>query len=182
MVAVIPPIIAATVAFFSMAVAVIAATWPFILIGAAIVGVIYLVWELIESIMALGADFMNFGSMIVTSIWEGIQSGWSWLADQFTSLIGDLPGGKYILQALGISANVEGAGVVSAPTASVASAAVSPLGVMSGETKTPFAGATDTYSEKNTTTEKLSNIKLHIDGKELKSWVDKEDRDEDSRN
>lgn len=168
----------------------------FYLLGAAIgiaggilVGIIAIVRDVVDifkwlgsTIYDLSSAFVSFGANIVSSIWSGITSGWSWLVDQFTKLISDLPGGGYILQALGIDVEGSGGGqVAAAPVTAVAPTDVSPLGAMSAETKNPFTGASNTYSETKSSKEVMKNITVHLDGNEIKSWVDSKDRETDSR-
>lgn len=191
-----------------MAISVIAATWPIILIGGAIIGIIAIIknWGSIVDwisakftlamdylkqkgedlkgwFMGLPAAFMSIGQNIVTSIISGIKSGWSSLVNTMLDLLASLPGGGAILKFLGIEANVDGAsgGGVVPVTPSLGLDTPTEIGRTTADIKTSTNRTEMTNTTSKESKEVLKTINLHIDGKEVKSIMDDQDKLEDSR-
>jgi hypothetical protein len=59
------------------------------------------VMNLLQPLIDLGAEIWNVGSNLISGLWEGIKSGWSYLIKQFDSLIALLP--DKVKQILGIA-------------------------------------------------------------------------------
>lgn len=202
------------VGMLSLAVAVIAATWPLLLIIGIIYAVYYAfthwgeivewfsglwsdfassavdafsdVWAYISSFfdwfMGLPSAFINWGSAVVDAIYEGIMGSWDWLASELTGLIEWLPGGGLILDAFGVERSGNGfddmvgltgnGNVVTPEAAANGDSRVNPyLAAASGGT------STNTYERSET----VGEFKLYVDGKELKTKLDKIDRTQDNR-
>jgi tape measure domain-containing protein len=76
-------IIKATIAFGSMAIAVLAATWPILAIIAAIGLIIAIIYDLYKAFTGGNSVILNF----VKSAWEAISSFFSWIWEGITSFI-----------------------------------------------------------------------------------------------
>ena len=122
----------------------------------------------------LPSAFVNWGVSIVISIWDGIVSGWGWLKDKFLGLIGELPGGHYILDFFGAGqtqnvtpvspASFDGGG----QTQSVLSQATQATKNQNPYVTAPQQG-TNTYHKE----EVITTVNLLIDGNKLNTIMDK---------
>lgn len=133
-----------------------------------------------------GKSFVEAGSNLVEGLKNGILSAWDGLKSLFLGLIKTLPGGQYVLDLLGIGGT--STGQTNAPTkgnvVEPKSNLLQPsfLGMANGQAKIPMfpqVGGQNT-TEKHTE-EKLVSVNLLLDGKQLKTMMDKKDREQESR-
>jgi len=149
-------------------------------VGAAITGAFSIAWEYLKGFVSwffsIPAAFAEWGVSAVEAIWQGIVSSWEWLKQQLVGLISALPGGSYLLEAIG--AGSEGVSTPGAP-----STAPGTLGIATAQTRAGYAVAGGGAESTSTTTreEKLLNVNLIVDGKKLKTTMDKRDREQESR-
>lgn len=192
----------------SLAVAWIAAFWPVLLIIGVIGLLIYAfyhwgdivnwfkkIWN--SFILYIGNAFLEFwdwftsiptravewGINLIKGIKDGILSTWDSLKSLMFNLIKELPGGQYILDFLGVGSSSDTPknpnGNVVTPTNSNKP---SPLSMATAQTKLPInqQGPQQNIYEKQEK-EKLVSVNLLLDGKQLKTVMDKKDRENDSR-
>jgi len=204
-------VIAWTASMIGAAIATLAATWPILLIIGIIIALVYVIqnfgkiWDwVVEKFKAgwhsmveagksifmefivwlggLGIQFFNWGVSLVQSIGDGIISAWEWLKGEMLSLIADLPGGKILLSALGIDvpeANGTGnGGNVSGPTPLTTPSAI---GTTIAQQKSVRGENTNSFTQTVEKKETLQTVKLQIDGRELKTALDKVDKEQNSR-
>lgn len=118
----------------------------------------------------------DIGVKFVQGIHNGILAGWANLKTSLLSLIGDLPGGSMILEALGVGS--------SASVESAAAGAVNAAAEGTSQFAAASAGGTNTVRETNTTTREIvGNINLvaEIDGETVARKVTERQSLEDSR-
>jgi len=130
-----------------------------------------------------GKTFVEAGRNLVEGLKNGLLSAWEGLKSLFLGLIKTLPGGQYILDFLGVGSSSDTPknpnGNVVTPTNSNKP---SPLSMATAQTKLPFnqQGPQQNIYEKQEK-EKLVSVNLLLDGKQLKTVMDKKDRENDSR-
>lgn len=129
----------------------------------------------------LPSAFLEWGMNVVNAIWDGILSGWDWLKQGMIGLISELPGGKMLLKFFGVSGedgSEDGGGVPDEPSP----VGMSQLAMANGNNNVMYSesrGGTNTSTYEKT--ESVQDVKLYIDGKEIKSRMDKIDREQNSR-
>lgn len=140
----------------------------------------------IEWYFSLPVMFFDWGISIVNNIFDGIVSSWEWLKSALIGLITELPGGSLILDFFGVGGTVENGrgnngGSVIQP--SVSGNVMSSASVANGQNKLLQydTGANLQTINTNTLKETVSTVKLYIDGKEVKSRMDKIDKEQNSR-
>lgn len=130
-----------------------------------------------------GKTFVEAGRNLVEGLKSGLLSAWEGLKSLFLGLIKTLPGGQYILDFLGVGSSSDTPknpnGNVVTPTNSNKP---SPLSMATAQTKLPInqQGPQQNIYEKQEK-EKLVSVNLLLDGKKLKTVMDKKDRENDSR-
>lgn len=130
-----------------------------------------------------GKTFVEAGRNLVEGLKSGLLSAWEGLKSLFLGLIKTLPGGQYILDFLGVGSSSDTPknpnGNVVTPTNSNKP---SPLSMATAQTKLPInqQGPQQNIYEKQEK-EKLVSVNLLLDGKQLKTVMDKKDRENDSR-
>lgn len=152
-------------------------------IGSAIVSAFSVAWEYIKGFISwyfsLPATFLGWGVSAVGAIWQGISSSWEWLKQQLIGLISTLPGGSILLDMFG-----GGEGGAGATAGGGAGTSPSALGVAAAQGKVALAGAGAQgagAAGTNSSRETLQTVNLVIDGKQLKTRMDKIDKQDESR-
>lgn len=195
-------------AFISLAISVIMATWPILLIIAVIAAVIWAiknwakivewfkmiwgkVWDWIkdkamgfwDGIKNMGARIKNWGASIVQKLKEGIQSAWgnfkSWLAGLWEKLMAPIKG---VLKFLGLG-KAEGEVNINENVRTAAEGQMdSPIGNAVAQVQ---AAAVEqnipTIIDKSTQTETVKNINLNIDGRPLNAEIQEIETEENFR-
>lgn len=136
--------------------------------------------KLIDWMEALPSSFSDWGSSLVHGIYDGIVNAWSWFTSAFTDLIKDIPGGKYLVD---FFASGDTSGVTNGTgELTPAQAGVSDLGVATsqGKAQAADAGTSDSYYS-TINNESVSGYQLFIDGKELKTRLNKLDKEDAGR-
>lgn len=189
-------------AILSLAAGVIAATWPFLAIGAAVAGVILIFknfgkitdWlsEKMHQMWEFGKDaaqqfldfhiemvqgFIGVGKGIVNAIWNGIKSGWGWLTGKFTGLLSSLPGGGYILDLFGVESpqeTSEASGVVPSSPFSGPSAEPTELSQLSSSSTSSTINTTT--NNRTETLEIIRDVEVNLDGRKVGSILNKRNK------
>lgn len=195
-------------AMISLAISVIMATWPILLIIAVIAAVIWAiknwskivewfknlwgkVWDWIkekavnfwDGIKDMGKRFKNWGASIIQNIKDGIAGAWgkfkSWLQGLWENLIAPIKG---VLKFLGMG-KAEGEVNINENVRTAAEAqAQSPIGNAVAQVQ---AAAVEqnipTVIDKTVTTEKVKNINLNIDGRPLNAEIQEIEAEEQFR-
>lgn len=161
------------IAFGSLAVAVIAATYPFILIAAAIYGV----WKAIEWLLdskdainnwlhGINESIVNWGHNFVEGLKNGVRNAWESFKSMFVNLIASLPGGQYLLDFFAD-------GQVTTPDES-SGGTVSQAGEQNAQARIAAStGGGTTNNVIHNNTETVREIVLQVDGQKMAKVVDK---------
>lgn len=195
-------VVAMTVALWNMAVAVISATWPILLIIAAIALLAWGIYELVEHwdqvvawmmktwgafvnwmgdiwngfvdwLFSLPEKFYSFGKDIVMSIWDGIKSVWNMLQEWFMGMIEALIAPfKSMLEWMGILDGTDAN--VSINTSSSPNEPTA-MGKSYAESKASQMGGVIERTNTNTNTERVRTVQLVLpDGRVLAEMVNDE--------
>lgn len=133
-------------------------------------------------LFSLPERFVEWGVNLVTSIYNGIMSAWEWLKSELIGLIAELPGGSIVLDALGIdtgqAGGANGGGVVMNPAPIGGPSAI---GQTIAQQKASQGKETNSYSQTVEKKETLQTVILKVDGRDIKTTMDKVDKEQDSR-
>lgn len=187
-------------AFISMAISVIAATWPILIIIAAIVGVIALiknwgaimewfgkifgqVWDWIVKQFTRFMDwsnridekFKNWGKNLIGKLKEGIKSAWQNFKDWLSSLVdGLLAPIKKTLAFFGFGdaeSNINVEGAVGMSGEEMAG--MTELAVANGESRAmTYNVPPPTVLQNNQTTEVIKTVNIDMDGSQIRGQID----------
>jgi len=185
------------IAFFELAIAVLAATWPIILIIAIIVAVIWAfknwgkitewfadlwgqVWDWIKDkamsvwdwMKGLPAMAKEWGANLIASIKEGIQSAWGDFKNWFVNLWDDLMGPiKEAMAFLGIGDAETDVNIEGGTNKNITN--VSELAVVNAQNRASQINIPDPVIMNNQhTTEKLVDLNINMDGASIRKQID----------
>lgn len=190
--------------FIALAIAVIAATWPILLIIAIIVAVIAIIvnwgsimdwigkkwgelvtWmgnkimDLFKGFVAFHVKLIQFGIDIIKSIGAGFMKGKDWLFDLLLGIIADLPGGELILDALGIAGNGQG------DLTPVTTGPLSQVGQLSEENSQNRSlaaqGNDPIIFDRTVQNTEVRDVNFIVDGRVFKEVIDEQNDQEDSQ-
>lgn len=191
-------IVAVTIAFWNMAVAVIAATWPILLIIGIILGIIWVfthwsevvnwfaglwtqftnylvdVWNsFVEWLFGLPERFVQWGIRLINSIKQGIMDAWESFKAWFLGKIMEIPGISMILEAIGV--DTSGVNANNSPDIS------SNMAVVASQKAMQYAGASTSVNV-NVPNPETPQIVLQniLDGEVITNVVNK--KNENNRN
>jgi TP901 family phage tail tape measure protein len=209
LVALIPVVVSLVASMISLAVSVIAATWPILLIIAAIVAVIYVfthwgeimdwvveklgqLWDWIvglgsaiwESITEFASAAYDMGASFINNLVDGIIAGWDFLKSTliglFNGLIDILPFGREIFNLLTGQEMTAGTGNLSI-SGGAGGGTPQAINNAVAETYALSSTSTPTIFDKSTTKTENITLKLDLDGNTIYESVNNRSQFEDSR-